>query len=188
MIYNVGLFAVSPVCFPLTRPQASRVCDWCLALWQAPPAFNNHYILIYSKSCRTWRLVPNLPTRSLLAISAALTPSAALVPARITAKRGKKAKTSAREFSLSNKRNVIWMMQALCTGPRGLCWPGHSGIWVGPEIGYRAKFSALCCSQGLKLNILWICSSSPSLLSQISMCMSNIRWKGLEEVLKTSTF
>lgn len=45
----------------------------------------------------------NLLTRSLLAISAGLTPSAAFVPARITAKRGQRAKTSAREFSLSNK-------------------------------------------------------------------------------------
>jgi hypothetical protein len=42
-----------------------------------------------------------------LAISVALTPSAAFVPARITEEKGKKAKTSSREFSLSNRRNVI---------------------------------------------------------------------------------
>ena len=114
--------------------------------------------------------MPNLLTRSLLAISAALTSSAAFVPARITAERGKKAKTSAREFSLSNKRNVMWMMQALWRGPRGLCWPGHSGIWVGPEIGYRAKFLSMSYSQGLKL---WIfCDFVPLLpsLQKISCC------------------
>ena len=131
--------------------------ETCLALWWAPSAllFIDLYWVL-----QNLKLVPNLLTRSLLAISAALTPSAAFVPARITAERGKKAKTSAREFSLSNKRNVMWMMQALYRGPRGLCWPGHSDIWVGPEIGYRAKFLSMSCSQGLKLNILWFCSSS----------------------------
>lgn len=149
----------------LSNKSIGRVCYQDLDLWWAPLAFSNYYLLIYNRLHRTWRAVPNLLTRSLLAISAALTPSAAFVPARITAERGKKAKTSAREFSLSNKRNVIWMMQALCTGPRGLHWLGYRSIWLGPEMGYRAKFSAQSCSQGLinALNTLKFCSSSPSL-------------------------
>lgn len=150
-MYNAGLVAVSPVCL-FSNNSVSSTCDrYLLGSLMSISSIQLLLFMDFIKSCRTWRLVPNLLTRSLLAISAALTPSAAFVPARITAERGKKAKTSAREFSLSNKRNVIWMMQALCTGPRGLCWPGHSGIWVGPEIGYRAKFLSMSCSQGLKL-------------------------------------
>lgn len=84
---------------------------------------NRCFWFIYRTMKRSVRLVPNLPTRSRLAISAALTPSAAFVPARITAERRKKAKMSPRECSLNNRKNVTWMMQTLWSGPWGLCWP-----------------------------------------------------------------
>ena len=45
-------------------------------------------------------------------------------------------------------------------GPEDYAGQDTVVIWVGPEIGYRAKFLSMSCSQGLKLNILWFCSSS----------------------------
>lgn len=88
-------------CGPYTQPYMSK-CSSNTCFW-----------FMYKTTERTLRPMHNLPTRSRLAISAALTPSAAFVPARITAERRKKDKKSPRECSLSNRKNVLWMMQTL---------------------------------------------------------------------------